>query len=109
MAMTKLQIKVLQTMAKLHLEENWEESEIAAEGSSIFLGYDRILIATLKAFLDHCAVSDSSDSGNGKLRRYKINTIGLLIARKPEMADPVWLKLRQGEPFTVQGDEIIDI
>lgn len=107
--LTTRQHAVLKQMAEAHLKDEFEEAEIVAEGISVYLGYERISIKTVKALLDHCAISEEGDGGDYKFHRYTINCIGLLLVRKPEMDDAIWLKLRSNTPFTLKGDEIVDL
>ena len=106
MALTKRQLEVLQQMAAAYLREDWDEAEIAEEGIETWLGGERIGRITLKAFIDHTLVSADDFCSSG-FQRWSINDTGLLVARKPEMADPIWLALRGGKPFTFKDDAIV--
>jgi hypothetical protein len=105
--LTKRQIEVLQQMAQAYQEERWGDAAITSEGLEVWLGFERSSWRTLRAFLDHCAVSgEGGIHGSSGYRIWTINSVGLLIARRPELADTIWLRLRSGKPFTISADGI---
>lgn len=111
--LTKRQLEILRQMADAYGREDFLEAEIACEGISCWLGYERISIRTLKAFVDHIVVSRIDTSGNGmylSLSGYwEINSTGMAVTRRPELADEVWLRVRNGKPFTIKDDRICDL
>ncbi len=108
MSLTARQLEILRKMAAAHAKEDFDGCEIVSEGKSVYLDLDKISWKTLNAFIDHCAVS-LDECTDGKYQRWSINGTGLLIARKPEMADEIWLRLRSGKPFTFKDEKIEDM
>lgn len=105
--LTKRQHEVLARLAKAYDEERYEDAEIVAEGIHVYAGTERSSRKTLEAFIDHCLVSLEDGNDQSGFQRFSINETGLLVARKPEMADPIWLALRKGKPFTFKDDQIV--
>lgn len=94
-------------MAKAHLAGDDINAEIVSEGIQVMLGYNHLSWKTLNAFIDHVVVS--LDEIGGAMKRWTINESGLLVAKKPELSDKLWLMLRQGKPFTNTGDDFVEL
>lgn len=100
------QLEVLRLMADAHQCEHWDDTEIVCEGLECFWETERISVRTVNALVEHCLVSTD---GDGRFRRFEINDTGLAVARRPELADEVWLAVRGGKSFTIRNDHVVEL
>jgi len=82
-------------------------TEAVLEGGTAWVGYDhKTSPRTIHRLLRYMALSNVSDDDRG-LQRYVINGTGRAYLQRPELADEVLAAVLAGQPFTLQGGQVV--
>lgn len=100
-------LRLLREMASAEAEERWEDAEIVRDGRSCWLGCDPVRGRDLDDLVSLTALSNSGEEKG--LERFVLNGTGRALMRRPELADAIRSAIRQGGPFTIEGDEIVSL
>lgn len=96
--LTKRQLEVLQHMAAAHAREDWDEAEIAGQGLECWLGDERVGRKTVEALVSLMLVTEEASPG---LTRWPINSVGLRIAKEPELIPELFRQILSGGEVTI--------
>ena len=108
--MTKRALQILRKMAAAYEAENYDDAEIAVDHGSCWCGLEKISSSTVRQLLQCTAISEDGTVSDERFHRYAINETGLIVARKPELADEIFCRIvLGGKPFMVTSEGLKDL
>lgn len=96
--LTKRQLEILQQMAAAHASGDWEEAEIVGCGLECWLGGERVSRRTVEVLVSLMLVKEEAEPG---CTRWPINSIGLRIAKEPELVPELFRQILSGGEVTI--------